>query len=186
MTHRDKASYRSRAGAKLDEALTRFNVDVTGKVCADLGSNVGGFVDCLLRRGAGLVHAVDTAEGVLDWSLRNDLRVIVHERTNALGFRLDEPVDLVTVDVGWTRQHLVLPRALELVRRGGVIVSLIKPHYEADRAMLRGGVLSDEDAETVLGRTIRRLADLRIGVAECVESPLRGDRGNREWLALFR
>src|SRR4051812_11330036 len=95
----------SRAGQKLDHALTAFGVGVGGLVCADLGSNTGGFVDCLLQRGASRVYAVDTGYGVLDWKLRKDPRVVVMERTNAMHVRLPEPVDLVTIDVAWTRQR---------------------------------------------------------------------------------
>lgn len=176
----------SRAGAKLAFGLSRFAVDPAGLICADLGSNIGGFVDCLLQRGARKVYAVDTGYGLLDWSLRNDARVAVKERTNALKMVLNEPVQLVTVDVGWTRQHIILPRALELLDEHGVIVTLVKPHYETDRSNLRGGVLPDEQVEPVVAQIIERLTALAIRVEATVESPLRGDGGNREWLALVR
>src|SRR5215213_1612736 len=113
----------SRAGQKLDHALATFGVDVTGFVCADLGSNTGGFVDCLLQRGADRVYAVDTGYGVLAWRLRKDPRVVVMERTNAMHVRLPEPVDLVTIDVAWTRQRHILPAARRLVGAGGFVVT---------------------------------------------------------------
>lgn len=178
--------YVSRAGGKLALGLTHFDIDPAGQVCADLGSNVGGFVDCLLRRGARKVYAIDTGYGLLDWSLRNDDRVVVKERTNALKVVLDERVQLVTVDVGWTRQHLILPRAVGLLEPGGVIVSLIKPHYEAERHKLRGGVLPDDLVEPTVVDVVDRLTELGIRVEATVESPIRGDGGNREWLALVR
>src|SRR6188768_2535485 len=106
----------SRAGLKLDHALTEFAVDVMGLVCADLGSNAGGFVDCLLRRGAARVYAIDTGYGVLEWKLRKDPRVIVMERTNAMHATLAEVVDVVTIDVAWTRQRNILPAARRMVK----------------------------------------------------------------------
>ena len=93
----------------LAAALSAFELDVTGLVCADLGSHVGGFVDCLLQRDAARVYSVDTSYGTLAWRLRKDPRVVVLERTNALHVELPEHVDLVTVDVGWTPQHHILP-----------------------------------------------------------------------------
>ena len=112
-------------------ALTQFGMDVRGLVCADLGSNVGGFVDCLLQRGAGKVYSVDTSYGTLAWKLRKDPRVVVLERTNAMHVTLPEPVDFVTIDVGWTRQEKILPAAARMLKPGGRVVTLIKPKAEA-------------------------------------------------------
>ncbi|MCH7721395.1 MAG: TlyA family RNA methyltransferase [Planctomycetes bacterium] len=176
--------YVSRGGLKLAAALTAFDLDVTGLVCADLGSHVGGFVDCLLQRGAARVYSVDTSYGTLAWSLRKVPRVVVLERTNALHVELPEPVDLVTVDVGWTRQHLILPVALRALTPKGVIVSLIKPHYEADPSNLRRGVLPDDECDRVLRQVEQRLSEANIHLSAIVESPIRGRAGNREFLAL--
>src|SRR5579871_1843402 len=123
----------SRAGLKLEFALDAWNIDVRGKICADLGSNVGGFVDCLLQRGAAKVYAVEKGYGVLEWNLRKDPRVAVFERTNAMHVMLPEPVELVTIDVAWTRQKNILPSAARLLAPGGRIVTLVKPHYEAEK-----------------------------------------------------
>src|SRR5215210_4340418 len=127
----------SRAGQKLDHALAHFSLNVAGAIAADLGSNTGGFVDVLLRRGASKIYAIDTGYGVLDWKLRKDPRVVVMERTNAMHAELPEPVSLVTIDVAWTRQRHILPAARRMVPPGGTVVTLIKPHYEADRAQLK-------------------------------------------------
>src|SRR5436309_10496612 len=105
----------SRAGQKLEHALAVFGLDVTGATCADLGSNTGGFVDCLLRRGAAKVYAVETGYGVLDWKLRKDPRVVVMERTNAMHVVLPERVRAVTIDVAWTKQRHILPAARRLI-----------------------------------------------------------------------
>src|ERR1700755_535801 len=125
------ADFVSRAGQKLDHALTTFQIDVSTKTCADLGCSTGGCTDCLLQRGAVKVYAVDTGYGVLDWKLRKDPRVVVMERTNAMHLYLPGEVDLITIDVSGPRQRNILPSALSFLRNNGAIVSLIKPHYEA-------------------------------------------------------
>ncbi|MHC4233925.1 MAG: SAM-dependent methyltransferase [Planctomycetota bacterium] len=176
--------YVSRGGEKLAAALDQFHVDPDDWVCADLGSNVGGFVDCLLQRGARKVYAIDTGYGELAWKLRRDQRVVVMERTNALHVELPEAVSLVTVDVSWTRQHLILPRARRLLAPGGLIIALIKPHYEADQRLLRRGVLPDDRVEGVVQQVIGRLGEADIEVADLMDSPLRGQGGNREVFAL--
>lgn len=119
--------YVTRSGLKLEHALSVFHVDPTGMVCADLGSHQGGFVDCLLEHGAVRVYSVDTSYGTLAWKLRKDPRVVVMERTNAMHVQLPEPVDLVTIDVGWTPQRHVLPAALRILKDGGRIITLVKP-----------------------------------------------------------
>ncbi|MBI1335960.1 MAG: TlyA family rRNA (cytidine-2'-O)-methyltransferase [Phycisphaera sp.] len=189
--------YVSHGGLKLAAALDAFDIDVNGRVCADLGANVGGFTDCLLQRGAAHVYSVDTAYGQFDWKLRNDERVTVIERTNALhfdphsieGFDSHRPT-LVVIDLGWTRQQLAIPAALRWLvdtRGDATIVTLIKPHYEADRSQLTRGKLSDEDAQVVCDRVIAEIPN----VVGCIESPIRGGssrggRGNREFLACLR
>lgn len=178
--------YVSRGGLKLAAALDAFGLDVTGFACADLGCSTGGFVDCLLRRGADRVFAVDTGYGQLAWKLRQDARVVVLERTNAL--HVDPPVegagacDLVTIDLGWTRQSKALPAALPWLKPAlGRVVTLIKPHYESGEHRLA-------ECET------RGVAERVVGEAEAagwrsqglIESPIRGSKGgNVELLALL-
>jgi 23S rRNA (cytidine1920-2'-O)/16S rRNA (cytidine1409-2'-O)-methyltransferase len=173
----------SRAGQKLEHALTSFHLDLTGRTCADLGSNVGGFVDCLLQRGAAKVHAVDTGYGALDWKLRNDPRVVVMERTNAMHVELPEPVSLVTIDVAWTKQRLILPSARRLIARDGDVVTLIKPHYEADASLLRRGVLPEQNLETVIEKVKYDVAHAGFEWRQTVRSPIKGTGGNVELLA---
>ncbi|MFQ5463058.1 MAG: TlyA family RNA methyltransferase [Phycisphaerae bacterium] len=176
----------SRGGDKLNHALEEFAVDVAGLICADLGSHIGGFVDCLLRRGAAKVYSVDTAYGVLAWTLRKHADVVVLERTNAMHVALPEPVDLVTVDVGWTPQARILPHIATLLRPGGFVVSLIKPQYEASAGGRAQGVLSDEISEAVLDRTLSAIRDAGWQITGPTESPIRGHGGNREFLVLLR
>lgn len=187
--------YVSRGGRKLRAAIDAFSLDVRGMLCADLGCSTGGFTDCLLQAGARKVYAVDTAYGELAWKLRNDPRVVVMERRNALHVEPPERVDLVAADMSWTPQRLVVPAALQWLREGGRIVTLIKPHYELkDRgdALPRGGVLPDELAQTVATEVAAALPALGVQVLGLVKSPILGGKtkrgtgaGNAEWLALL-
>ena len=179
-------SFVSRAGQKLDHALTAFGLDVTGKVCADLGCNVGGFTDCLLQRGAAKVYAVDTGYGALAWSLRKDPRVAVMERTNAMHVTLPEPVPVVCIDVAWTRQRHILPAARRLVTPDGSVVTLIKPHYEAEKGWLVKGVLPAEHVDEVVTAVKRDIQAAGFDVIATTASPILGGEGNAEVLACLR
>ena len=176
----------SRAGQKLDHALDAFGLDVAGSVCADLGSNTGGFVDCLLRRGAAKVYAIDTGYGALDWKLRKDARVVVMERTNAMHAVLPEPVGVVTIDVAWTKQRHILPAARRMVLPDGAVVTLIKPHYEADPSQLVRGILPEEDVDGVVSAVRADVVAAEFELVQTVRSPIRGAKGNAEVLALLR
>lgn len=176
----------SRAGHKLAHALSVFTIEPRDVVCADLGSNAGGFVDCLLKRGAARVYAVERGYGVLDFSLRRDPRVVSLERTDARRVTLPEPVDLVTIDAGWTRQAEILPAARRLLKPSGVIISLIKPQYEVAPADLVDGIVPDDAVEGVLEAVRAQLPQFQLELLGEVESPIRGQGGNREWLWLIR
>ncbi len=186
MTVPARSNYVSRGGDKLEAALTSFAVDVAGVVCADLGSHVGGFVDCLLRRGAARIHSVDTCYGTLAWKLRQDNRVIVHERANAMHLTLTEPVGLVTIDVGWTPQSRVLPNVRRMLWPQGNVITLIKPHYEAPKSRLQDGVLPQEAAEEVVAGVEVWMRHNGWQVEQTYPSPILGHGGNREWFALLR
>jgi len=176
----------SRAGLKLDAALDAFHLDVAGMTCADLGCNAGGFVDCVLQRGAARVYAIDTGYGMLDWKLRKDPRVVVMERTNAMHATLPEPVGLVTIDVAWTKQKHILPAGRRMLADNGSVISLIKPHYEADPAWLCRGVLPAERVPEVVEAV---KADIRLAGLEVIGtiiSPIQGAKGNTEILAYLR
>lgn len=182
MSNPPQDDFASRAGQKLAHALNQFNINVAGMICADLGANTGGFTDCLLRAGAAKVYAVERGYGVLNFRLRQNPRVIVMERTDALHLTLPEPMDLITIDVGWTRQALILPVARALLSAEGQIVSLIKPHYEANPSDLAAGLLPDNLTDNVLAPIRAQLPTLRLQLIAETESPLRGHGGNREFL----
>jgi 23S rRNA (cytidine1920-2'-O)/16S rRNA (cytidine1409-2'-O)-methyltransferase len=176
----------SRAGQKLEHALATFAIDVRGLVCADLGSNVGGFVDCLLQRQAARVYAVDAGYGVLAWKLRRDPRVVVMERTNAMHVSLPEAVSFVCIDVAWTKQRHILPAAARLIQPGSSVVTLIKPHYEAPPALLRKGVLPEERLAEVLQMVQADIAAAGFELVASLTSPVRGAKGNIEVLGWLR
>lgn len=190
----DGPDFVSRGGLKLHHALTEFALDATGLVCADLGCSTGGFTDCLLRHGAARVHSVDTAYGELAWKLRQDPRVMVHERSNALHFDPVEEVDLVVIDLGWTPQRLALPAAARWLRPTGRIITLVKPHYEADKSELGDkGLLDPARAEQIAEGVRDALPGVGFTVLGWTKSPVLGGAtgkkkrkgsGNPEWLAL--
>ncbi len=178
--------YISRAGEKLEHAIITFGISVSGLICADFGSSTGGFVDCLLQSLAKKVYAVDTGYGVLDWKLRNDPRVVVMERTNAMHVELSEKTDLITIDAGWTRLEKIVPAALINLKTGGKIIALLKPHYEAEPHMLRKGKLLEEFIPETLDKVKDSLKKLGVEVLAETESPLLGGKGqNKEFFLLL-
>ena len=170
----------SRGGEKLQFALDSFKISVKDLVCADFGASTGGFTDCLLQNGAAKVYSVEVGYGTIDWKLRNDPRVVVMERTNAMHVILPEKIDLVVIDAGWTKQKLILPNAFANLKTNGRMISLIKPHYEAGKPRL-----NDVEIETVLGMVKEDIKSVGGEVLDLAESPILGTKGgNREFLAL--
>ncbi len=181
--NKEQMAYASRAGDKLEHALKTFNISVAGLTCADFGSSTGGFVDCLLQAGAPKVYAVETGYGVLDYKLRIDPRVVVMERENAMHVVLPEKVDFITIDTSWTKLEKVVPNALNNLKPGSHMVTLVKPHYEADVKMLRKGKLPEENIPEVLEKVKAILQTLGVTVLGEVESPILGEKGkNKEYL----
>jgi 23S rRNA (cytidine1920-2'-O)/16S rRNA (cytidine1409-2'-O)-methyltransferase len=173
----------SRGGDKLAGALDVFALDVAGRVAIDVGSSTGGFTDVLLQRGVARVHAVDVGKGQLDWRLRNDPRVVVHEGVNAReGVPVAEPVDLVVADVSFISLRLALPPALALLREGGDLVALVKPQFEAGRdAVGKGGLVRDPAARADAVLAVAKDLALRgFPVLAVAPSPITGREGNRE------
>jgi len=181
----NEQKYVTRSGLKLEHALAVFAVNPTGWTCADLGSHQGGFVDCLLQHGAARVYSVDTSYGTLAWKLRKDLRVAVYERTNAMHVCLPEPVDLVTIDVGWTQQRHVLPAAARLLKPGGRIISLVKPQYEAGEEERQDGVVPEHNLEPILARVRMHIEATGLAILGEARSPIQGGGGNTEFLFLL-
>lgn len=176
----------SRAGQKLDHAISHYAIDVTGAVCADLGCNAGGFTDCLLQRGARRVYAIDTGYGALEYKLRKDPRVIAMERTNAMHASLPEAASLIVIDVAWTRQRHILPSARRMLSPTGQVITLIKPHYEANKDWLVRGILPLEKVDEVIAAVSLEMVAAGFEVLGTVRSPILGGEGNAEVLAHLR
>lgn len=182
----------SRGGIKLAHALEHFDISVGGKVALDIGASTGGFTDVLLSRGARRVHAVDVGHGQLAWKLRQDPRVIVHERLNARFLtreHISEPVDIVTCDASFISLATVLPAPLALATETAELVALIKPQFEAGREQVgKGGVVRDPAVQREVRERVAAwvAAQPRWTVVDIVESPLLGPEGNREFLLYAR
>ena len=176
----------SRGGFKLAGALRHFGIDVTGATCFDIGCSTGGFTDCLLQSGAARVHAIDVGHGQIDWKLRTDPRVVLHEGINARELRLKdvgESADFIVCDVSFISVTLILPAAVPLLRPAGQMVILIKPQFEVGRGQVgKGGIVRDPElhqaaCERVAG-AVRELG-FATGI---MESPIHGAEGNKEFL----
>lgn len=182
-----KTAYASRGGDKLVAALDKSGVSVEGSTVADFGSSTGGFVDVLLQRGASRVYAVEKGVGLLDWSLRNDPRVMVMERTDARTATLPELVNLITADIGFTRQAEFIPHALTMIKPNGLIISLIKPQYEVSGRELIRGRLTEDLTDMVVNRVIDQTRKLGGNVIEFFPSAVKGkDAKVQEFFMIVR
>jgi len=181
----------SRGALKLVAALDEFEISPEGIDCLDVGASTGGFTDVLLARGARRVIALDVGRGQLDWRLRNDSRVVVLEGVNARHLdaeTLPFTAALATVDVSFISLRLVVPSLLPHLAAEALLVCLVKPQFEAGRDQVgKGGIVRDEAVrrETV-ENTVRSLQGLGLDLIGLVESPIRGQKGNLEELAVFR
>jgi 23S rRNA (cytidine1920-2'-O)/16S rRNA (cytidine1409-2'-O)-methyltransferase len=178
----------SRGGVKLAHALDTFRLDVASVVALDVGASTGGFTDCLLKRGASRVYAVDVGYGQLDYRLRADPRVVVMERVNArYPFSLPELVDLATIDVSFISVEKVIPTVAALVEDGGRLIVLVKPQFEAGRRQVqRGGLVKDPQLHAeILARFIWWAIESRFRLRGLTASPIPGASGNREFLVLL-
>jgi 23S rRNA (cytidine1920-2'-O)/16S rRNA (cytidine1409-2'-O)-methyltransferase len=185
--------YVSRGGLKLERALDHWRIDVTGKICLDVGASTGGFTDCLLQRGAARVIAVDTGHGQIDFKLRQDPRVRLLEKTNArylTGDQIGDAIDLIVMDVSFISATLVLPALLEAARRESSanrspeIIVLVKPQFEVGRDQVgKGGIVRDEGLQRGAVDKVRQcLLQLGCAQSDVIESPILGAEGNREFL----
>ena len=182
----NRPRYVSRGGLKLERALQHFQIEVEGKTCLDIGSSTGGFTDCLLQTGAARVHAVDAGTAQLDWRLRSDPRVIVHENLNArhLTFNdIGELAELAVCDVSFISVTLILPAVVPLLKPEGEMVILVKPQFEVGKGLVGGGgiVREPELHRAACERVVIAAADLGFETT-LIDSPILGAEGNREFL----
>ncbi|MDP2688915.1 MAG: TlyA family RNA methyltransferase, partial [Deltaproteobacteria bacterium] len=181
----------SRGGVKLAGMLDAAGFDVAGLTAIDIGSSTGGFTDCLLKRGASKVYAVDVGKGILDMRLRNDPRVTVLEERNIRYLDPAEtggPVDLAVIDVSFISLEKVLPRAKELLKEGGAIFALIKPQFEVGKGQVgKGGIVKDPDKHREVVERIKEFStNLGFKPVATGESPIKGAKGNREFWIFLR
>jgi 23S rRNA (cytidine1920-2'-O)/16S rRNA (cytidine1409-2'-O)-methyltransferase len=182
--------YVSRAGLKLEEALTVFKVDPAGMDCIDIGSSTGGFTDCLLKHGAKRVVAIDVGTNQLVWSLRNDPRVEVRENTNAREMSpedFDTQFHLAVMDVSFISVTRILPAMLSILKPSGRAIVLIKPQFEVGKGEVgKGGIVRDPDKHKRVVDEVNEFAE-RLGfrVGGLIESPILGAEGNKEFLVLY-
>jgi len=182
---RDKFPYVGRGALKLEAALKRFAINVQGKICADLGSATGGFTEVLLKRGARKVYAIDTARGKLVWKLRQDPRVVVMEGQDVRDLKkLPEIIDLVTIDVSLIPLQNILQATRRLLSPKGEVIALFKPQYETrDPKVLQRGIVRTKAARQKLWNDFRRWTKKKgWKILDWMESPLRGSKGNVEYL----
>lgn len=183
----DPIGFVSRGGLKLEKALNFFEIDVTELTALDAGASTGGFTDCLLKRGAKKVFSVDVGYGQLAWPLRQDPRVVCMERTNiryVTPDMLGEPADIAVIDLAFISLKLVLPVIRTLVRENGVVVSLIKPQFEAGREQVgKKGVVRDASVHLEVLENFCRYSEASgFSVKAITFSPIKGPEGNIEYL----
>jgi 23S rRNA (cytidine1920-2'-O)/16S rRNA (cytidine1409-2'-O)-methyltransferase len=185
--HGDSIGYVSRGGLKLAKALDYFSIDISGKIAADVGASTGGFTDCMLKKGAAKVYAIDVGYGQLAWSLRTDPRVINMERTNVRNISLEdigEKVEFVSIDVAFISLDKVLPAVKKFLQDHGTILALIKPQFEAGREKVgKKGVVRDPLTHIeVISKVINTAQSLKLTPLGLTYSPIKGPEGNIEYL----
>ncbi len=186
-----RMKYVSRGGFKLEGAIKDFQLDFAGKTVVDVGASTGGYTDCALQNQAEKVYAIDVGYGQLDWTLRNDPRVVVRERTNIRYFTLEElgeKVDMITMDVSFISTTLIFPVLKTLLKQDGEIISLIKPQFEAGRDKVgKNGVVKDPAVHReVLLRCIAAAQKEGLNCVGVTYSPITGPKGNIEYFIHLR
>ena len=181
----------SRGGYKLLKALTAFAIDLTGKTCMDIGASTGGFTDCMLQHGAKRVYSIDVGYGQLAWSLRQDERVVVLEKTNVRYLteeQVPEPVDFASVDVSFISLTKIIDAAQTRLKYGGEMVCLIKPQFEAGREKVgKNGVVRDKKVhQEVIEQIVQEMQDRQFVVLGLDFSPIKGPAGNIEYLLYIK
>lgn len=175
----------SRGGYKLAGAIEKFAVDPAGKTCADVGACTGGFTDVLLQADAAKVYSIDVGYGQFDWKLRNDSRVVVMERTNARYIEeLDDPIDLVVIDVSFISLRIILKAVEKWLAHGGEVIALVKPQFEASKKQVgKGGIIRDDAVrQDVVTNVLTWMVGNGWHIHGLAQSSIQGSDGNIEFL----
>ena len=183
--------YVSRGGEKLEKPLETFNISVTGRTVLDVGASTGGFTDCLLQKGASLVFAVDVGYGQLAWKLQKDKRVVGLDRTNITTLNPEDlrpPPDLAVIDVSFTSLKKILPHITALLTPDGETLSLVKPQFEVKKGSVgKGGIVRDiKQYQKVIQELVIAARRLSLKVTGIMESPIQGQKGNREFFMYMK
>ena len=183
----DTLKYVGRGGLKLEEALSSFGIDLSGKTCLDIGASTGGFTDCMLQHGARKVYAVDVGHGQLAEKLRSDARIVNIEGVNVKDLTPDmisEPIDFVSADLSFISVRYAADAAGVILQSGGEAVLLIKPQFEAGRKYLsKTGVVRDKKAHIIVLESLcGYFQSIGFGIRGIVPSPIKGGDGNIEYL----
>ena len=186
-----KYPYVSRGGAKLEKALTHWDIMVEGKIFLDVGASTGGFTDCLLQKGAAKVYGVDVGYGQLAWELQCDGRVVNLEKNNIRylkGEVFEDELDGAVIDVSFISLKKIIPKVVELIKRDGDIIALIKPQFEVGKGEVgKGGVVKDtKKHEEVIDEISSFALSLALQVIGIIESPLLGPKGNKEFFIYLK
>ena len=183
----DQCPYVGRGGYKLAKAIGTFGLDLAAKTAMDIGASTGGFTDCMLQNGASKVYSVDVGYGQLDWKLRDDPRVVNMEKVNVRYLEPDtipDRMDFVSIDVSFISLKLIFPVVRELLKKGGELVCLIKPQFEAGREQVgKKGIVRDRDVHRqVIENVIIYAVSNGLKPEELTFSPMTGAKGNIEYL----
>ena len=186
----EKLKYVSRGGLKLEKAMNTFGIDLTDKVCMDIGASTGGFTDCMLHNNASKVFAVDVGYGQFAWKLRTDERVVCMEKTNIRYVTPEDigvALDFASIDVSFISLRTIMPAVKALLADKGEVVALIKPQFEAGRDKVgKKGVVRDKEVHLeVINTIINFLMENELNVLGLSYSPIKGPEGNREYLVYF-
>ena len=186
----EKLKYVSRGGLKLEKAMNTFGIDLTDKVCMDIGASTGGFTDCMLQNNAAKVFAVDVGYGQFAWKLRTDERVVCMEKTNIRYVTPEDigiALDFASIDVSFISLRTIMPAVKALLGDKGEVVALIKPQFEAGRDKVgKKGVVRDKEVHLeVINTIINFLMENELNVLGLSYSPIKGPEGNREYLVYF-
>ena len=186
----EKLKYVSRGGLKLEKAMNTFGIDLTDKVCMDIGASTGGFTDCMLQNNAAKVFAVDVGYGQFAWKLRTDERVVCMEKTNIRYVTPEDigiALDFASIDVSFISLRTIMPAVKALLGDKGEVVALIKPQFEAGRDKVgKKGVVRDKEVHLeVINTIVNFLMENELNVLGLSYSPIKGPEGNREYLVYF-
>jgi 23S rRNA (cytidine1920-2'-O)/16S rRNA (cytidine1409-2'-O)-methyltransferase len=188
---KENLKYVSRGGLKLEKAISEFNINIKDKICLDIGASTGGFTDCLLQNEAKKIYAVDVGYGQLHWKIRNNSKVVVIERCNFRYItkdKLPEVIDLITIDVSFISLKKIIPKALEFLKKQGEIIALIKPQFEAGKNNVeKGGIVKNPEIhKQVINNLCLFFQQLNLQVINIIESPIKGQKGNKEFLIYLK